>query len=376
MRILYDGELYGWQATGGVNRYFANVISGLPRDFEPALLVARERAGRHPTHPNLKVYEFGHRSPVLERLSPRLGRRYAGRRDRRLWEEVAGARFDVFHPTYYTLMAGRAVNSYGAPAVVTVWDMIHELFPDEMDPAGEHAALKRSAILAADRLVCISENTKRDLLERFPTIPEARVSVTHLASDLSAELSHGPEPVPTRPFYLYVGARQERYKNFDGLLRAFARAAEVKKELALCVVGRPFTEDEERRVNELGLAGRVEHYGPAGDTHLAKLYRHSLALVYPSLYEGFGIPPLEAMACGTVAVVSNASSLPEVVGDAGLLFDPRALDELTDILLSLTENDALRRGLIEKGRLRAREFSWAKTVAQTVEVYRSVAAGS
>ena len=373
MRILYDGELYGWQATGGVNRYFANVISGLPRDFEPALLVARERAGRHPSHPNLKVYEFGRRSPVLERLSPRLGRRHADARDRRLWGAVGRARFDVFHPTYYTLMGGRGVGSYGAPAVVTVWDMIHELFPEEMDPSGEHAALKRAAVLAAGRVVCISENTKKDLLERFPTIPESRVSVTHLASDLSAALSHGPEPVPARPYYLYVGARQERYKNFGGLLSAFARAAGARKELALCVVGRPFTDGEQRLVADLGLAGRVEHYGPAADSHLAKLYRHSLALVYPSLYEGFGIPPLEAMSCGTVAVVSNASSLPEVVGDAGLLFDPRALDELTDILLSLTEDDALRRRLIEKGGQRAREFSWARTVAQTVEVYRSLA---
>ena len=85
MRILYDGELYGWQATGGVNRYFANVISGLPRDFEPTLLVARERAGAHPTHPNLQVYEFGRRSPALERLSPRHAHRYAARRDRPLW---------------------------------------------------------------------------------------------------------------------------------------------------------------------------------------------------------------------------------------------------------------------------------------------------
>jgi glycosyltransferase involved in cell wall biosynthesis len=374
MRILYDGDLYGWQATGGVNRYFANVIAGLPRDFVPALLIARERAGQLPTHRNLKVYEFGRRSRVLERLSPGLGRRYASFRDRRLWGEVGRARFDVFHPTYYTLLGGRGVGSYGAPAVVTVWDMIHELFPEEMDPAGEHAELKRKAILAAERVVCISENTKKDLLERYPAL-EGRVAVTHLASDLSAALSHGPEPTPARPYFLYVGARRERYKNFGGLLRAFARAAPSRPGLALCVVGAPFTADEQRLVAELGLAERVEHYGRATDSHLAKLYRRSLALVYPSLYEGFGIPPLEAMSCGTVAVVARASSLPEVVGDAGLLFDPRALDELTDILLSLTEDGALRRELIEKGGRRAAAFSWAKTAAETAEVYRSLAAG-
>jgi len=370
MRILYDGELYGWQATGGVNRYFANVISGLPRDFEPSLLVASERAGEHPTHPNLKVYEFGRRASRLGGLWQRLGRRYAASRERRLWATVARVRFDLFHPTYYTLMAGRGVGSYAAPAVVTVWDMIHELFPEEMDPTGEHAALKRAAILAATHIICISANTKKDLLERYPML-EARVSVTHLASDLSADLSHGPEPVPERPYFLYVGSRS-RYKNFDGLLRALGRAVSSRARLALCVVGSPFIEAEEKLIAELGLTENIEHRGYATDAHLAKLYRCSLALVYPSLYEGFGIPPLEAMSCGTVAVVSNVSSLPEVVGNAGLLFDPTSDDELAGILLTLAENESLRQELIEKGRQRAAQFGWDKTVAQTVEVYRSL----
>jgi glycosyltransferase involved in cell wall biosynthesis len=371
MRILYDGDLYGWQATGGVNRYFANLIAGLPRDFEPALLVARERAGACPAHPNLRLYEFGGRSPRLGRLSHRLGLLYSRLGDRLRWSAVARRRFDVFHPTYYTLLAGRRGGPRRAPTVLTVWDMIHELFPAEMDPAGEHAALKREAVLAAERVICISENTKKDLLERYP-VPEGRVAVTHLASEIDESLAHGPEPVPGRPYFLYVGGRSS-YKNFGGLLRAFARASPRKRDLALGVVGPPFTAEEERLVADLGLDGHVEHYGHAADAQLAKLYRRSLALVYPSLYEGFGIPPLEAMSCGTVAAVSNSSSLPEVVGDAGLLFDPRATDELTDILVALAADESLRRGLIERGRRRAAEFSWDKTVARTVEVYRSVA---
>jgi glycosyltransferase involved in cell wall biosynthesis len=371
MRILYDGQIYGWQAAGGINRYFANVIAGLPRDFEPALLVGESREVNFPAHPNLKVYGYGRGYPRLQRLSYRLGLHVSRLRDRLLAERLARGRFDVFHPTYYTLLTERPVGSYRAPTVVTVWDMIHELFAEEMDPTGEHAEGKRRAILAADRIICISENTKRDLLARHP-VPEERVVVTYLASELDAALAEGPEPFPARPFYLYVGSRS-RYKNFDGLLRALARVAPLRPDLALCVVGPPFTDAEGRLIAELKLAGRVEHYGYAADAQLAKLYRRSLALVYPSLYEGFGIPPLEAMSCGTVAVVSRASSLPEVVGDAGLLFDPRSLDELADILLSLTEDDALRRGLIEKGRRRARQFSWARTAAETTEVYRSLA---
>ena len=371
MRILYDGEVYEWQAAGGINRYFASVIGGLPREFEPSLLASRAREVNYPSHPNLKVYEYGRRWPGLERASYRLGLHASRLRDRWLAGSLARRRFDVFHPTYYTLLTGRPVGSHRAPTVLTVWDMIHELFPEEMDPTGEQAERKRRAILAARRVICISENTKRDLLARH-RVPEERVAVTHLASEIDESLSHGPEPVPGRPFFLYVGSRS-RYKNFGGLLRAFAAAFGARPGPALCVVGPPFTGEEEELVAGLKLGGRVEHYGYAADRHLAKLYRRSLALVYPSLYEGFGIPPLEAMACGTVAVVSNASSLPEVVGDAGLLFDPKAPDELTDILRSLAADESLRGGLIERGRRRAREFSWEKTVAQTVEVYRSAA---
>jgi glycosyltransferase involved in cell wall biosynthesis len=371
MRILYDGQIYGWQAAGGINRYFANVIGRLPRDYKPALLVGEARAVNFPAHPNLKVYEYGGRLPRVERFSYRLGLHSARLRDRLLTELLARRRFDVFHPTYYTLLTGRRVGSYRAPTVLTVWDMIDELFPEEMDPTGEHAEWKRSAVLAAQRVICISENTKRDLLERYP-VPEERVVVTHLASEIDASLAHGPEPVPARPYFLYVGSRSS-YKNFGGLLRAFARAVASRPGLALCVVGPPFTAEEEKQLAELKLADRVEHYGHAGDAHLAKLYRCSLALVYPSLYEGFGIPPLEAMACGTVAVVADTSSLPEVVGDAGLLFDPRRDDELIHTLLLLADDDGARAELIRKGEMRAREFGWDKTVARTLEVYRSTA---
>ena len=371
MRILYDGQIYRYQTAGGISRYFASIIGRLPRDYEPTLL-AWALNGNLPAHPNLKVYEYGGRLPRVERFSFRLGVQSARLKDRLLAGRLARGRFDVFHPTYYNLLTGRRVGSYRAPTVLTVWDMIHELFPREMDPTGEHAELKRRAVLAAQRVICISENTRRDLLERYP-VPEERVVVTHLASEIDASLAHGPEPVPARPYFLFVGQRSP-YKNFDGLLRAFARVISSNPGLALCVVGPPFEADEAKLIADLKLAGHVESYGHASDAHLAKLYRCSRALVYPSLYEGFGLPPLEAMSCGTVAVVADTSSLPEVVGDAGVLFDPRRDDELIHTLLRLAEDDAAREELIRKGRLRASQFGWDKTAAQTVEVYRSVAA--
>ncbi|NEQ19657.1 MAG: glycosyltransferase family 4 protein [Microcoleus sp. SIO2G3] len=207
-------------------------------------------------------------------------------------------------------------------------------------------------------------------LERY-SLPEDKITVTYLAGEIDASLSYGSEPVPTQPYYLYVGSRTS-YKNFDGLLAAFAKVASVHSEVRLCVVGSPFNQTEQQLIADLKLSDRIEHYGYASDRQLAKLYRCSVAFVYPSLYEGFGIPPLEAMSCGTVAVASNTSSIPEVVGDAGLLFDPKAIGDLADILLFLLDNPIERDRLIEKGYKRAKAFSWDKTALQTLEVYRSV----
>ena len=139
MRILYDGQIYEWQAAGGINRYFANLIGGLPRDYEPALLVGRRHAVNFPSHANLSVYEYGGRLPRVERLSHRLGVHSARLRDRLLDEYCARGRSDLLHPTSYRLLTGRRLGSYRAPTVLTVWDMIDEVFPAEQDPTGEHA---------------------------------------------------------------------------------------------------------------------------------------------------------------------------------------------------------------------------------------------
>lgn len=363
MRILYDGQMYGVQTAGGINRYFANLISRLPEDFNPILTTCQNRELNYPVHPNLKILfyqRYGFRPGRISYWLEKYYFRYAN----------SFSYPDIAHPTYYSLLTRQNLDKYRCPVVITVWDMIDEIFSEELDPNGQNAEQKRKAIVTAQAIICISENTKKDLLERY-SLPENKVTVTHLASEIDASLSHGPEPVPDRPYYLYVGSRAS-YKNFDGLLAAFAKAVSVQPDIALCVVGSPFNEIEEKLIAELKLTTHIEHYGYAGDRHLAKLYRCSVAFVYPSLYEGFGIPPLEAMSCGTAVVACNCSSIPEVVGDAGLLFNPKATGDLADILLLLLLSPIERDRLIAKGHQRSQMFSWDKTVAQTIDVYRSV----
>ena len=362
MRILYDGQIYAMQNAGGINRYFSNIIRRLPQTYSPTLTTIHQAYNlNYPVHPKLSVYRYQRFRP--SRISWRLEKYY-------FKFLTSLRRFDIAHPTYYSLLTQREVKEYSCPVVITVHDMIHEIFAAEMDAKGYEAEAKRKAILAAQAIICVSENTKKDLLERYP-IPEDKISVTYLASEIDASLSYGFESVPSQPYYLYVGSRSS-YKNFDGLLLAFSKAISVNPDVALCVVGSPFYDAERKLIENLKLTEHIEHYGYVNDTHLAKLYRCSVAFVYPSLYEGFGIPPLEAMACGTVVVASNSSSIPEVVGDAGILFDPKATADLADIFLSLLNGSQERDTLIALGYQRAKQFSWDKTVAQTLDVYRSV----
>lgn len=361
MRVLYDGNIYQMQAAGGVNRYFANLISRLPPDVTPYLTLCDKPTVNYPDHPAMKTYRYRRFRPAG--VSYRL--------EKLFFNGVARARrYDLAHPTYYTLLTRQELNNYRCPVVVTVWDMIHELFPAELDPQGRNADEKRRAVMAAQGVICISENTKKDLLEMYP-LDEKKVKVTPLASGIDASMVHGPERVPDRPYFLYVGLRYG-YKNFDGLLSAFAGVQQKRRDTLLCVVGAPFSDSEARRMAELGVANAVEFFGHVTDPHLAKLYHRSVAFIYPSLYEGFGIPPLEAMACGAPVVASDRSSLPEVVGNAGILFDPDKTSDLADIMIMLADDPSQREQLIAKGIVRAKAFSWEKTVAETMEVYRAL----
>jgi glycosyltransferase involved in cell wall biosynthesis len=363
VKILYDGQIYADQIAGGISRYFTNIITRLPQDAQPTLTASyRNSKSNYPTHPNLQLQEFPDFRP--SRIAHKLRSHYFRWRN-------ASQHFDIAHPTYYFQLTKESFSDKNGALVITVHDMIHELFADSVDVKGYTINAKKNAIHSAHKLICVSENTKRDLLNIYPKVEE-KIVVIYEASELSKESSYGSGIIPTQPYFLYVGSREKAYKNFDTLLIAFAKAASINSDLLLCIVGSPFNALEHRQIAELKLTTRIQHYHYATDAHLAKLYRCSIAFVYPSLYEGFGIPPLEAMACGTVVVAANSSSIPEVVGDAGILFEPKAVEDLADIFLDLIDDSSKRERLIAKGFDRNQQFSWDKTAAKTMEVYKSL----
>lgn len=278
---------------------------------------------------------------------------------------------DVFHPTYFEMLSGGDIRRAKAPVVLTVYDALHELYPDLADPGGEQRTWKKALIPVADHVICISENTKRDVMRLFG-VPAERISVIHLASDLTP-----PEAGPGKrslepPYFLYVGHRYD-YKNVPRLLAALTLLRRRWPDVQLCFTGTAFSDAERQDLTDRGLGQAVRHAGRVSDAQLADLYAQAVALIYPSLYEGFGFPLLEAMRCGCPVVAANTSSLPEVAGDAGLLFDPLDSEAMAQAMERVLADGALRADLIERGRRRELNFSWEKATAQTVAVYRAVA---
>lgn len=360
MTILYDGFIYACQAHGGINRYFSEVIGRLPREHRAIVASGAPLMSEPPTRPGLKIRRLRVRDFRPWKLARALDSAES-------WIKTRLPLPDVFHPTYYTPSHRPMWERWSGPMVVTVWDMIHELFAAEMDPTGAAAREKLQVIQRADAIVCISENTKNDLMNHVDLADKA-VSVCHLASNLTGEMASGDEPVPDAPYVLYVGTRWS-YKNFECLVRAFAALRSRGVDLRLSLAGPPFTDEESAALSRRDLLRHIDHWGHVSDTHLAKLYRCARAFVYPSRYEGFGIPVLDAMACGTPVVASNRASIPEVAGDAAILFDPDSADELVSVLVALARDETRRRELIDRGARRAAEFDWQRATGQTLSAY-------
>ncbi len=365
MRILYDGYIFSAQRNGGISRYFANLIQRLPHDWFPIIFTGDRPNSVEVIHPSLR----GRAALPFAALRPRV---LGGLLNRSYLELLDfGTAYDILHPTYHLRLGERWVRPGRRPLVVTVFDMILERYSSELDPEGSEIEAKRSMIESADAIICISENTKRELQERY-SIPDTRITVTYLASGINWTMATKAAATPERPYCLFLGNRGI-YKNFLRTLLAFGKIAEEWPDVTLCVVGDALSVSETELIKALKLWNRVTRMAFVDDSHLAGLYRNSEALIYPSLEEGFGIPPLEAMACGTVVISSNTSSLPEVVGDAAIMIDPESIGDMADAIISLRNMGARRDELIERGLKRAALFSWEETTRRTVGVYESVA---
>jgi glycosyltransferase involved in cell wall biosynthesis len=257
-----------------------------------------------------------------------------------------------------------------AAIVVTVFDMIHERFPQYFSPSDTTAANKLASVRRADRVICISESTRRDLLEHVPLNPDV-VSVVHLAGAPVPSVRPS-RPIVDGPYVLYVGARGG-YKNFEGLLCAFAGSSVLRKGMRVVAFGGGSLDAAERaRVRALGLEGTVVQIS-GDDAALDAAYTFAAAFVYPSRYEGFGIPPLEAMARGCPVVCAANSSLPEVVGGAAEMCDAGDPESIAAAIERVVGSRAHADELRARGRARSAQFTWDRCARASYDVYRAAA---
>ncbi len=363
MRGAYDHQIFGWQRYGGISRYFFELARHIEVHEGVDLKIIS------PLFVNEYLLASGLPVAGIHALQiRRTGRLY---RELNRWLAPFAMRHykpDLVHETYYSQ---GTVAPRRAKVVITVHDMIHELFPADFSKWDATSKEKASAVKRADHVICVSENTRKDLV-RILDVDPAKTSVVHHGY----ELSQAPAGIRrcNEAYILYVGSRGG-YKNFDSLLQAYAASGHLHSNFRLVAFGGgPLTASEQARVETLSRGKWHVHHFSGGDDVLADLYSFAEVFVYPSRYEGFGIPPLEAMSCACPVLCSDRSSLPEVVGDAAGFFDPESVDSLIDALNQVVSDSSFRQTLINKGRLRCAEFSWKKCADETLEVYKRVIA--
>jgi glycosyltransferase involved in cell wall biosynthesis len=286
---------------------------------------------------------------------------------------------DVYHAPHYVLPPAVQCRS-----VVTIHDCIHLMFPQYLPNRAAYAYVRTAMWAAArrsDRILTVSEASKRDILQLFNVKPE-KIVVVYNAID--EHFSAAPSEDHVRrireryqldhKFVLYVG-NIKPHKNLVRLIEAFSQLRRSHDDLKLLIIGDEISKLPalRRAVHRHKLYKHVRFLGYLKDDTLTVLYRLASVFVFPSLYEGFGLPPLEAMASGTPVVTSNVSSLPEVTGDAAVLVDPYDVDSIANGMRRVLDDPQFAEELRLKGIKRAREFSWERSVEKTQRVYREVA---
>jgi glycosyltransferase involved in cell wall biosynthesis len=277
---------------------------------------------------------------------------------------------DILHLTYYPRLLPKRK---GAKMVVTVYDLIPERFP-ELYKDNDLIERRKRVINEADMFLCISESTRKDLIDIY-NVDVSRTATIHLGPSFDESLikkvdTKNIKLATKKPYVLYVGIR-DKYKNFINMLEAYATSKSVSQDYDLvCFGSYAFSDDETKRISKLGVERNVHHV-VGSDSMLLHYYKAAHAFIYPSLYEGFGFPLLESMQAGCPIAASDRSSIPEVLGNAGILFNPVDQGSMQEAIGKIVFDERLRSICIERGRQRVKEFSWERTAKKTYSSYCS-----
>ena len=364
VNIFYDYKIFYNQKFGGPSRYFLSLIDLIKKKGNNCYISS-------PIYYNEYLREFDVKNPNL------IYGKYFKKKFKYTSKffslynylisslKLNSKKYDIYHPTYY----GKGLlNLHNVPIILTVYDLIHEKFnsKDKISLINN----KRYLLEKAAKIICISKNTQNDLIN-FYNIDKRKTSVIYPGvKNIFVENNDEKKIISkSKPYILYVGTRN-KYKNYINFLKAYSLSSKLKKDFNIIFFGGgSISLNEKKLIIELGLDIKNILYFEGNDNRIKAYYENASILIYPSLYEGFGIVPLEAMNYSCPVVSSNTSCLPEVQGNASLKFDPYSVEDIKDKIEKVLYSEEIRKELILNGKNRIKQFSWEKCANETQLIY-------
>jgi glycosyltransferase involved in cell wall biosynthesis len=352
--VLFGPEIWNLQQQGGVSRHVKELINNM-------VLINNSVKAVIPETNNVYAQEISNQI----KISTDQFDNFVNKPD---FDGIFKGNENIYHATYFSEVSLSAMKRRGFHVVVTVYDMISELFPDRPPLFRRRNNEKERVIQIADHIVCVSQTSANDLARIFGVSNE-KISITYPGTSFGGFTKQiDNNLLGINPFLLYVGNRN-KYKNFKRLIMALSGSKIFISDFKLVAFGGgTFSKSEIAFLKELGMWAHVIHV-EGNDSKLFDYYSCAKSLIYPSIYEGFGLPPIEAMASGCPAIVSSGGSIPEVCGDAAVYFDPYNLHDIRNVIEETIQNDELLSNLSKFGRIHALEFSWENTAVTTLGAY-------
>ena len=357
MKIFFDHQIFTLQKFGGVSNYIVNLVKHLNLKNE-ALIISLFYKNHY-----LKKSNFGKKFFFYNRIG--FLNKYVGKINKAYFEYYLRANNpDIIHHTYFN---EKIFYNSKAKKVITEYDLIKEKF--YKNKYKDQIEYKKKLFETIDQVICISENTKKDLLKEY-SMDASKISVINLA--VNKDKSFRTRLLNVRPFILYVGNR-ERYKNFINAIKAYSISNKLKKDFDfVCFGGGKFTKSEENLFKELKVDRSRFHFFDGDEEDLNFFYHKARLFIFPSLYEGFGLPLLEAMNMECPVICSNTSCFPEIVNNAAILFDPANIDSIKFQIENTIYDEGLLINLKDKGNENLSKYSWEKCSLETEQLYKKI----